>query len=169
MALKVFDLACEHDHVFEGWFASQESYDDQRSRGLVRCPICQSDQITRRVSAPHLNVSHLRRESPRAEPQSQSDRAPSGQVAEGRAAVAAPSSDQLARLQAEVLRQIRRIVRQSDDVGAQFVDEARRMHSGEIEERPIRGTASAQECRELAEEGISIMPIPEILDDDRLQ
>jgi hypothetical protein len=75
----------------------------------------------------------------------------------------------MSRLQAEVLRQIRRIVRQTYDVGAQFADEARRMHSGEIEERPIRGTASAQECVELAEEGITIMPIPDILDDDRLQ
>ncbi len=160
MTLKVFDLSCEHEHVFEGWFSSQDSYQDQLSQGLVRCPVCHSDQITRRVSAPHLNVSHLRTEpaTPRA------DSAP-----QARAAVAAPSGDQMARLQAEVLRQIRRIVRQTDDVGARFADEARRMHSGEIEERPIRGTASVEECRELVDEGISIMPIPDILDDDRLQ
>ncbi|HXE18118.1 DUF1178 family protein [Castellaniella sp. UC4442_H9] len=159
MALKVFDLACEHEHLFEGWFASAESYDDQLARGLVRCPVCDSTEITRRVSAPHLNVSHLR-----ADPGTREQNLP-----EGRAAVASPSGDQMSRLQAEVLRQIRRIVRQTDDVGAQFADEARRMHSGEIEERPIRGTASAQECVELAEEGITIMPIPDILDDDRLQ
>ncbi|MDY0310202.1 MAG: DUF1178 family protein [Castellaniella sp.] len=160
MALKVFDLSCEHDHVFEGWFSSQDSFQDQLARGLVRCPVCHSDQITRRVSAPRLNISHLRAEpsAPRAE-----------SAAAARAAVAAPSGDQMARLQAEVLRQIRRIVRQTDDVGARFADEARRMHSGEIEERPIRGTASVEECRELVDEGISIMPIPDILDDDRLQ
>lgn len=159
MALKVFDLACEHEHLFEGWFASAESYDDQLARGLVRCPVCDSTKITRRVSAPHLNVSHLRAD-PGTREQS---------LSQGRAAVASPSGDQMSRLQAEVLRQIRRIVRQTDDVGAQFADEARRMHSGEIEERPIRGTASAQECVELTEEGITIMPIPDILDDDRLQ
>ncbi len=165
MALKVFDLSCEHDHVFEGWFSSQDSYQDQLSQGLVRCPVCHSDQITRRVSAPHLNVSHLRTESaPRAGQAAREESAP-----QARAAVAAPSGDRMTRLQAEVLRQIRRIVRQTDDVGAGFADEARRMHSGEIEERPIRGTASAEECRELVDEGISIMPIPDILDDDRLQ
>ncbi|MER1939734.1 DUF1178 family protein [Castellaniella sp. FW104-16D08] len=159
MALKVFDLACEHDHVFEGWFASQETYDKQLADGLVRCPVCQSSSITRRVSAPHLNVSHLRSQPMAAQ-------SPAGQ---GRAAVAAPSSQQLAQLQAEVLRQIRQVVRQSDNVGARFADEARRMHTGEIEERPIRGTASVEECQELVEDGISIMPIPDILDDDRLQ
>ncbi|WP_343838699.1 DUF1178 family protein [Castellaniella ginsengisoli] len=165
MALKVFDLSCEHDHVFEGWFSSRDSFQDQLAQGLVRCPVCHSDQITRRVSAPHLNVSHLRAGSaPRAEPAARSESVP-----QGRAAVAAPSGDQLARLQAEVLRQIRRIVRQTDDVGSRFADEARRMHNGEIEERPIRGQASLQECRDLVDEGISIMPIPDILDDDRLQ
>ncbi|MFT0531265.1 DUF1178 family protein [Castellaniella hirudinis] len=163
MALKVFDLACEHDHVFEGWFASQQSYDDQLAQGLVRCPVCQSRRITRRVSAPHLNLGHLRQPDAR---DAAADKTP---VPAGRAAVAAPSSRQLASLQAEVLRQVRKIVRQTEDVGNRFADEARRMHEGEVEERPIRGVASVEECRELAEDGISIMPIPDILDDDRLQ
>ena len=158
MALKVFDLSCEHDHLFEGWFASLESYEDQASRGMVRCPVCQSARITRRVSAPHLNVSHLK---------AQREDAPS--VPAGRASVMAPSDGQLAHLQAKVLRHIRRIVSQSDNVGARFADEARRMHEGEIEHRAIRGTATAEECQSLVEDGISIMPIPDILDDDRLQ
>lgn len=162
MALKVFDLSCEHDHLFEGWFASQQSYDDQLAQGLVRCPVCQSTQVLRRVSAPHLNLRH----SPmRDAPQELSKTT----IQKGQAAVASPSSQQLARLQAEVLRQVRGIVRQSEDVGNRFADEARRMHEGEAKERPIRGIASLDECRELAEDGISVMPIPDILDDDRLQ
>ncbi len=161
MALKVFDLSCEHDHLFEGWFASLESYEDQASRGMVRCPVCQSARITRRVSAPHLNVSHLKSQ--------REDHTPAVAGPPGRAAVMAPSGGQLAQLQAEVLRHIRRIISQSDDVGVRFADEARRMHEGEIEHRAIRGTATAEECQALLEDGISIMPIPDILDDDRLQ
>lgn len=167
MAIKVFDLACEHNHLFEGWFVSQEAYDEQRAQGQLSCPICQSREITRRVSAPHLNLSHLKRSSV-----SETAGASAGTetvVPEGQAAVAAPSSRQLAKLQAEVLRQVRHIVRQTEDVGARFASEARRMHEGEVEDRPIRGVASLEECRELAEDGISIMPIPDILDDDRLQ
>lgn len=158
MAIKVFDLSCEHDHLFEGWFSSLDSYDDQLSRGLVRCPVCQSAQITRRISAPHLNVSHLKAESQTP-----------AVVKGGSATVLAPSNGQLAKLQAEMLRQIREIVRNTDNVGAQFADEARRMHEGEIEQRAIRGTATVGECESLLEDGISIMPIPDILDDDRLQ
>lgn len=158
MALKVFDLACEHEHLFEGWFASADAFADQISRGLVRCPVCDSAQVTRRVSAAHLNISHLREPAPRA-----------AQPATGRTPVATPSGEQLARLQGEMLRQMRRMVRTADDVGAGFTEEARRMHRGEVEERAIRGTASAAECQELVEEGIVVMPIPDILDDDRMQ
>lgn len=160
MAIKVFDLSCEHDHLFEGWFSSQESYEEQANKGQIRCPVCSSDQITRRVSAPHINLGSLR---------TRSDKAASDDKQHAQTAVAAPSNKQMVQLQAEVMRHVRKIVNQAEDVGAQFVDEARRMHTGEIDERPIRGTASVEECRELAEEGIAVMPIPDILDDDRLQ
>lgn len=159
MTLKVFDLACENEHVFEGWFASQTSYEDQLSRGLVRCPVCQSARISRRVSAPHLNISHLREPAALNQPS----------APHGRAAVAAPSSSQLAQLQAQVMRQVRQMVHQSEDVGTAFAQEARRMSLGEVEERSIRGTVSVQEGQELVDEGISFMLIPGILDDDRLQ
>ena len=46
MALKVFDLQCEHSHIFEGWFGSHEDYDAQQARGLVTCPVCGSASIT---------------------------------------------------------------------------------------------------------------------------
>jgi hypothetical protein len=72
-------------------------------------------------------------------------------------------------LQAEVLKHIRQIVRSTENVGARFAQEARRIHDGEVTERPIRGTATPQEREELAEEGIAVMPIPAFLDDDRLQ
>jgi len=56
MALKVFDLQCAHGHVFEGWFASQDDYDAQQARGLVTCPVCNSAEVLKRLSAPRLNV-----------------------------------------------------------------------------------------------------------------
>jgi len=60
-------------------------------------------------------------------------------------------------------------VRNTEDVGGNFVQEARRMHEGEIEHRAIRGTATSQERESLVREGIAVLPIPDYLDDDRLQ
>ncbi|OZI32917.1 hypothetical protein CEG14_18745 [Bordetella genomosp. 1] len=148
MALKVFDLECDHGHLFEGWFGSHDDYDSQRARGLVECPVCGSHTVVKRLSAPRLNVAHLR--AP-AQP------APAG------------TPPDLARLQAEVLRQVRELVRNTENVGTRFAAEARRIHEGDADDRPIRGTATPEERAELAEDGIAVMSVPAFLDDEQLQ
>lgn len=164
MGLKVFDLQCDNGHIFEGWFKSHENYEEQRGSGLLRCPVCDSAELNKKLSAPRLNISHLKNESSSSAPVTSQESSSSGS-----AAVAAPGSADLAKLQAEMLHKFRDILRKSDDVGVRFADEARRMHNGEVEERSIRGSATPDEYAELAEEGIAVMPIPEFLDDDRLQ
>ena len=156
MALKVFDLQCEHGHVFEGWFASHDDYDAQRARGLVACPMCDSKEIAKRLSAPHLNVSHLH--------------AP--ESARPASAQQAPASDEkavMAALQARIMRQVRELVRSTENVGPRFAEEARRIHEGEADERPIRGTATQEERTALADDGIDVMTLPSFLDDGQLQ
>jgi len=154
MALKVFDLQCEQNHVFEGWFGSADNYESQQARGLLSCPVCNSHQVSKKLSAPRLNVSHIKAQAQAAQPS---------------AAKTAPDAGRVAQMQAEALRHIRRMIRNTENVGVRFADEARRMHEGEVEERAIRGTATPQEREELARDGIGVMPIPDFLDDERLQ
>ena len=63
-------------------------------------------------------------------------------------------------MQAAWLQMVQHVMAHTEDVGAQFADEARKMHYGEAEERGIRGQVSAQETQALLEEGISVMPLP---------
>jgi hypothetical protein len=58
------------------------------------------------------------------------------------------------------------IVKNADNVGESFPNEARKMHYGEIEHRPIYGEASPDEARSLIEEGVEVSPLP-VLPDDR--
>jgi hypothetical protein len=67
------------------------------------------------------------------------------------------------------MQQMRDFVRKTENVGDQFADEARRIHEGGSDDRPIRGTATPQEREALAEEGIAVVALPEFLDIDRLQ
>lgn len=137
--MKVFNLACEHDHPFEGWFASAEDYDDQLGRGLLECPVCASRQVRKMLSAPRLNLSSA---------ESASATAPTPEAA-----------------QAMMLRLARHLVKNTEDVGERFAEEARRIHYKEAPERGIRGQASPEEARELAQEGIEVLalPIPALL------
>ncbi|HEY7804963.1 MAG TPA: DUF1178 family protein, partial [Orrella sp.] len=80
-----------------------------------------------------------------------------------------PIPAELQKIQAELLSYLRQAVRSAEDVGSDFVTEARAMHEGEAPARSIRGIASAQDREELAEDGIAVMPVPDFLSDDRLQ
>jgi hypothetical protein len=114
----------------------------------VACPLCGDETITRKLSAPRLNLGV-------AAPTTQ---APAPALADG-----PPESD--IALQTAWLAMARRVMANTDDVGPRFAEEARRMHYGETEERGIRGQASPAETESLMEEGIAVLPfnLPESL------
>jgi len=138
--MKVLDLQCTQQHVFEGWFASEDDYLSQHERGLVSCPLCGDLQVHKMLSAPRLNLGRgSEQPSAQTAPPAQSDAAsPSAAPAErGRRSGA-------------------------EDVGEGFADQARAMHHGETAPRNIRGRTSAAVAMELAEEGIDVLPLPDL-------
>ncbi len=130
--MKVFDLTCRDGHRFEGWFASSDAYTAQRAASDVRCPLCDSADVERAPSAPHLGLASGSESSPAAGP---------------------------ARSPAEVLEALRRLVASVENVGPRFAEEARRIHYEETSPRAIRGTATDRERRELEQEGIETVSI----------
>ena len=58
------------------------------------------------------------------------------------------------------LKMVQHVMANTEDVGKQFAQEARKIHYGESEERAIRGHASPEETEALLDEGISVMPLP---------
>ncbi|WP_180683659.1 DUF1178 family protein [Tepidicella baoligensis] len=150
--MKVLDLACDHGHVFEGWFASEDDYAAQRSRGLLECPVCGSVHVEKRLTAPRLNLGKGQ-PSAAAAPHADHPEAAAG----AREQLAWPRDVQAAFVQA-----LRHVVTHTEDVGERFAEEARRMHHGEIPARGIRGQASVREAAELVEEGIEIVPLPDL-------
>jgi hypothetical protein len=136
----VFDLGCDNHHRFEGWFASGEEFASQLSRKLLLCPVCGSGNVVR---VPHaLRINTGVREEPRPK---------TPQTAE----------QQYANLGAELLdKLIEHIVETTEDVGAAFPEEARKIHYRETAERHIRGTATPKEIAALTEEGIEVAALP---------
>ena len=61
----------------------------------------------------------------------------------------------------EALIRVHHYVKENfEDVGSRFAEEAKQIHKGEAEERPIHGTATVKEVRELADEGVPFVPLP---------
>ncbi|RPJ48779.1 MAG: DUF1178 family protein [Betaproteobacteria bacterium] len=138
----VFDLGCENDHRFEGWFTSSDDFERQQKDTLLSCPICGSLHITRLLTAARLN-------SGRAEP-------PAGNSDQAGDKAAQYANFDAARM----LKLISHIVENTEDVGRAFPEEARKIHYKESPERHIRGTASPKEVDALRDEGIDVVALP---------
>ena len=152
--MKVLDLQCRHGHAFEGWFASQGDYESQRERGLLTCPVCNDAEVSKQLSAPRLNLGR------RAEPAAPVADAPKAALAASAAPTAQPVPALPQELQAAMLQMVRHVMANTEDVGTQFAEEARKIHYGEADHRNIRGQASREETEALLEEGIDILPLP---------
>ncbi len=175
--MKVLDLQCSHQHVFEGWFGSEDDYQSQLAHGLLTCPICGDASVSKKLSAPRLNLSTRRGDRDVAGGASQpvSDNAlsaadvsaptPADHGAATHTPPILPSLKEVAnlepaQLQSALLKMVRHVVANTEDVGDSFPEEARKMHYGETEARNIRGHATPEETEELIDEGIAVMPLP---------
>jgi hypothetical protein len=142
----VFDLTCTHGHRFEGWFASAEDFERQAKAVLVRCPVCDDASVARVPSAKvHVGPATADTPPPAEEPRAET----------------------VAGLPDEVLRKLREIVRNTENVGQRFPEEARKIHYDEAPARAIRGQASKEEADALREEGIDFTPLPPFLTRDQ--
>ncbi len=129
----VFDLKCATGHVFEAWFGSSDAYESQRAGGLIQCPMCGDGDVAKAVMAP--NVAAKSNQSPQVTPEAL------------KAAMAA-----VAEIQSKMLEK-------SEWVGTAFADKARAMHLGDAPQVQIHGQATADEARELVEEGVPVAPL----------
>jgi len=157
-----YNLRCAKGHAFESWFQSSSAYETQEKRKLVSCPVCGSTKVERAIMAPRIVGKKGRDTKP-------SDQLP---VPVPATEVIPPSSSTPLLMAQEVelrakLKELRdHIVKNADNVGEKFPNEARKMHYGDIEHRPIYGEASPEEARSLIEEGVEVSPLP-VLPDDR--
>ena len=136
-----FSLSCPDGHVFEAWFANSESFEAQKQRDEVRCPLCGSPHVDKALMAPNVATSRAR-ESVRV----------AAHVAE---------ADMVA-----MVRKLRKhLTENAENVGDKFAEEARRIHYDETEKRGIYGEATSEEVHSLVEEGIEFHPLPVLPED----
>jgi hypothetical protein len=157
-----YALVCDKGHDFESWFADSAAYDEQAKRKLIACPHCGSAKVEKAIMAPRLAGSRkgaapveMPAESPAAAPEKPQEKAP--------VAMLSPQEREL-RTKLKELRD--HLTQNADNVGPKFPEEARKMHYGEIEHRPIYGEASPEEAKSLIEEGVEVSPLP-VLPEDR--
>lgn len=133
----IYDLECDTKHHFEGWFKNADEFAEQQQTGMLICPICGSEEVRKIPSASHITKGSSESMTP------------------GR------DSDVVEADKHQVLQLFHDYINKNfDDVGNRFAEEAKKMHHGETSARNIRGTATADEVRDLKEEGVSAVQLP---------
>jgi hypothetical protein len=164
-----YTLVCNKRHEFESWFTNSAAYDKQARRGLVTCPLCGSAKVEKALMAPRLaraDTPSNQKAAPAHPPP------PPPHAGEGEAAPA-PAQTPVAMISPQErefrrkLRELRdHLVKNAENVGPRFPEEARKIHYGEAEHRSIYGVASPKDAKALHEEGIEFSPLP-VLPDER--
>jgi hypothetical protein len=157
-----YALICHQKHEFEAWFQSSSDFDKQRKRGLVACPVCDSENVEKAIMAPSISRAGKRRDEPARAANENASPAPESPPPSAPFAMVPPEEREF-RAKLKELRD--HMVKNADNVGRKFSEEARKMHYGEIEHRSIYGEASPDEARALHDEGIEFHPLPVLPDD----
>jgi hypothetical protein len=161
-----YSLVCEKKHEFEIWFKNSADYDKQAKRGLVTCPACGSSKVEKALMAPSLGRGT--RKGARARPPEVAQVASPPETpapSENKTPVAMMSPQEREfRTRLKELRD--HLIKNAENVGGKFPEEARKMHYGEVEHRSIYGEATPQEAKELLEEGVELHPLP-VLPEER--
>lgn len=155
-----YALRCDRDHDFESWFQSSSAYDSQVKRKLVTCPICGSAKVEKAIMAPRIVGKKGRG---RAAPPPEATTAPTPEAAPSGPTSLLMAQEKELRAKLKELRD--HIVKNADNVGERFANEARAMHYGDKEHRPIYGEASPEEAKSLIDEGIEVSPLPTLPED----
>lgn len=133
-----YSLVCEKSHKFDAWFRSAEAYDEQATRGVVTCPVCNSVKVGKALMAPSLSRMNTDKLS----------------LSSGH-----PQQSEIR----ELLRAMRRkVTSEADYVGDRFAEEARRIHFKEADPRGIYGEATRDEVAELIDDGVDFLPLPHV-------
>ena len=138
-----FSLICDREHEFEIWFGSSDEYDKQKKRKLLSCPSCSSSKIEKALMRPSVSTARKKDQMMQI--------------------------SNVQKAQKELMEKVRQlrdeVVKNGENVGQRFPEEARKIHYGEAEARGIFGSASVEDAKELIDEGIEVMPLPVLPDD----
>ena len=149
-------LFCSNQNNFDGWFQNIEAYQNQKSKGLILCPLCGSDEIIKSLTTPSFRLTKIKSSETEVEPREAGDKNLIKSVR---------SIDKMKDI-SMLLRAVKKeIKKNSEFVGDDFVKEVRSMKIDKTKERSIYGHGTKKEIEELKEEGVNVLNIPWIPED----
>ncbi|MBL4785047.1 MAG: DUF1178 family protein [Cohaesibacteraceae bacterium] len=162
-----YSLICEDGHKSEGWFRSSDDFDVQAAGGLISCPLCGSQSVTKALMAPAVASGKVTRDSERKEEKLAEMASDKTEKVPAKAkASEVVLSDPAIQQAIQTIREIKKAITDNAEyVGSKFAEEARKIHHEEADQRGIYGEATSDDVKSLLEDGIDILPLPVLPED----
>jgi len=149
-------LYCSNQNSFDGWFQNIEAYQNQKSKGLILCPLCGCDDIIKSLTTPSFRLSKVKSTDTEVEQKEVDDKN-----------LRKPfrSNDKTNDISILLRAMKKEIKKNSEFVGDDFVKEVRSMQVDKKKERSIYGHGTKKEIEELKDEGVDVLNVPWVPDD----
>ena len=130
-----YNLKCNNNHNFDSWFSTSQDYEKLKKKKLLSCPECNSPKIQKSIMSRNLSYNKSKEKDKK-------------------------NAKFYKELKTKIKSLQKYIEKNCDNVGENFAHEARKIHYDDKKSRGIYGTASSEQMKELAEEGIEVSSIP---------
>jgi len=133
-----YQLRCQCNHEFEGWFPSSKEFTRQKNKGMINCPMCDSAEVDKAIMAPNVKKAKAKK-------------LPDDYMVMGDSAES-------------ILRKLnKKIKKDFQDVGKNFAKEARKAAKGKRDQK-FYGKPTKEETNKLLKEGIDLFAVPDYKD-----
>tara|TARA_B100000902_G_scaffold396373_1_gene457197 strand:+ start:1351 stop:1773 length:423 start_codon:yes stop_codon:yes gene_type:complete len=137
-----YNLKCNHDHEFESWFSDSNEFEKLKKKKLLECIYCSSTDIQKSIMSPMVASANITKES--------LEKIDNRKIEE---------KNNLIKLKEYVEKNF-------EFVGDRFAGKVRDVYYNKEKNKAIYGTATPEERKELADEGIDLLSIPWISKDN---
>lgn len=137
-----YNLKCNHEHEFESWFSDSNEFEKLKKKKLLECIYCSSTDIQKSIMSPMVTSTNITKES-------------------------LEKIDNRKIKEKNNLIKLRKYVEKNFEfVGDNFVGKVRDVYYNKEKNKAIYGTATPEERKELADEGIDLLSIPWVSKDN---
>ena len=131
-----YNLKCHNDHEFESWFSDSKEFEKLKTKKMLECIYCSSNNINKSIMAPM--ISNLKNKNEQID-----------------------VSEKNFKNEKNKLLQLRKYIEKNFDyVGKDFSKKVREVYYDKKTKKAIYGTTTPKEREELADEGIDLLSVP---------
>ena len=147
-----YNLKCNNKHEFESWFSDSKEFEKLKKKKLLECIFCNSKKVEKSIMSPRV----LNSKDSFSKDSFSKDSFSKDFIKE----------QELKKLKGDLKKLKKFVEKNFEFVGDKFAQRVREVYYDKNEKKNIYGTTTNKERNELLEEGIDLVSVPWVEEDN---